>query len=155
MKRIIKTRRTLCMALPLLLLPLCAGLCSKKHATCHHELTFVNNSDTAISLRSMLYYDKEGQRLVTLDGRIMANIEESTIDIEPNDILVIKHPRYYCFEEILGEYEIYIVPKATLNETTWTTIDSLEYYWDILKIIDLAEMGVDSLRKTNFTVYYP
>ena len=155
MKRIIKTRRTLCMALPLLLLPLCAGLCSKKHATCHHELTFVNNSDTAISLRSMLYYDKEGQRLVTLDENIIANTEEFPINIEPNDTLVIKHPRYYCFEEILGEYEIYVVTKATPNVTTCTTIDSLEYYWDILKIIDLAEMGVDSLKKTNFTVYYP
>ncbi len=149
MKRIIKTRRTLCMALPLLLLPLCAGLCGKDPAACHKILTVVNQSDSTISFRTLSSYPKEGKRYVSLGGCFY----QYPVDLQPNDTLVFENLSRYCIEEELFRYSLYVVPKATPD--ILTTMDSLEMVYDILKIIDLAEMGVDSLRKTNFTVYYP
>ena len=65
----------------------------------------------------------------------------------------------WCLEELLlgnepaTNFTVYVLPPQTPD--IMTTMDSLEIVYDILKIIDLAEMGVDSLKKTSFTVYYP
>ena len=146
MKRIIKTRRTLCMALPLLLLPLCAGLCSKDPAACHKILTVVNQSDSTISIARLGHYNNQVS---------LGCIEK----VSSNDTVEIRMSVRSCLEELLSgnepatNFTVYALPQSTPN--ILTTMDSLEMVYDILKIIDLAEMGVDSLKKTNFTVYYP
>ena len=47
----------------------------------------------------------------------------------------------------------YVLPEG--YPSIETTRDSLYVVYDILKTIDLQELGVDSLLKTDYTVYYP
>lgn len=146
MKRTVKTRRILCLALPLLLLPLIAGLCCKKPDTCHHKISIVNNSDSTISIARLGHYNNQVS---------FGCIEK----VSSKDTVEIQMSVRWCLEELLSgnepatNFTVYVLPPPTLD--ILTTMDSLEIVYDILKIIDLAEMGVDSLKKTSFTVYYP
>ena len=50
-------------------------------------------------------------------------------------------------------FKLWILPE----NYNWvgTTHDSLEILYNVLKTIDLVELGLDSLAKTDYTVYYP
>ena len=137
--------RLIPLALPLLFLLFSAGMC-KKPGTCHQTITMVNHSDSVVSIAILGHYNGK----VSL-GRIESVAQHDTVEIP----MLLR----WCLEESLvssepaTNYTLWVLPETfPLVETTF---DSLEFSYDILKTIDLMQIGVDSLLKTDFTVYYP
>ncbi len=120
------------------------GSCRCKPEICHHYVYFVNNSDSTVSVS--LFSGMVGYDVVFLP---------KIADAKPHDTIEIENSGRYCLEEVL-QYEAYtffVLPEGyTFVETT---LDSLEIAYNILKKINLNELGPDSLLKTNYTVYYP
>lgn len=127
--------------------------CRQKTETCHKHISVVNNSVNPITVRTMDYYTMYDKTLVSLCGCVG---KEPSI-IAPKDILTIDVSRYCLEDEILVEndnnFSFFILDTST--PCISTTKDSLDIVYNILKKINLAEIGVDSLVKTGFTVYYP
>lgn len=127
--------------------------CGQKTETCHKHISVVNNSVNPITVRTMDYYTMYDKTLVSLCGCVG---KEPSI-IAPGDTLTIDVSRY-CLEDEISvgnddNYSFFILDKST--PCLSTTKDSLDIVYDILKKINLAEIGVDSLIKTDFTIYYP
>lgn len=137
----------LILALPLLALSLCSSLCRRKPEICHYTVSFVNNSDSIVSICRFGWFNGK----VSLD-----KIAES----KPYDTMEITMSQRWCLEEQLSSsiqpstnFTLCVLPETyTYVETT---MDSLEISYNILKTINLVELGQDSLLKTNYTVYYP
>lgn len=119
------------------------GSCRCKPEICHHYVYFVNNSDSTISV-------------CKLASSIAYACLPKIAEVKPHDTIEIEESKRYCLEEVLPyerEHTLFILPESyTLAHTT---IDSLEIAYNILKTINLVELGPDSLLKTNYTVYYP
>ena len=129
----------------LLLLPLLMDSCFKTR-TCHQSIKVVNNSENTISVRNLSMYQHDGVEDVWLfdKGQSVSPQETATIQV------IIRH----CLEEYRNApMEYYVLPEG--YPCIITTRDSLNIVYDILKIIDLDELGVDSLVRTDYTVYYP
>jgi len=127
--------------------------CGQKTETCHKHISVVNNSANPITVRTLDYYYINGKTIVSLCGCVG---KEPSI-IAPKDILTIDVSRY-CLEDEISvgnddNYSFFILDTST--PCLSTTKDSLDIVYDILKKINLAEVGVDSLIKTDFTIYYP
>jgi len=132
------------------------AMCScHKTDTCNRIVSVVNNSDTTIRVSRISYIFRNGQNYCYLTGN----------SIEPHSSFPVSMVARECLEEILpycdtpdGEpssnFTFYVIPNnSVLIETA--SVDSIEIVYDILKKINLAEIGVDSLIKTDFTIYYP
>lgn len=134
------------LCLPIIALSLCSSTCQMKPDTCHRSISIVNNSDSTISIARLGHYNNQVS---------FGCIEK----VSSKDTVEIQMSVRWCLEELLSgnepatNFTVYVLPPPTPD--ILTTMDSLEIVYDILKIIDLAEMGVDSLKKTSFTVYYP
>jgi hypothetical protein len=80
-------------------------------------------------------------------------------EIRPKDTAEISMELRWCLEEMLlsdlpsVNYTLCVLPET--YSYVHTTLDSLEIAYDVLKKIDLMELGPDSLLKTNYTVCYP
>ena len=131
----------------LLALAFCSGSCNEKLETCHRVISIVNNSDSVISICRFGWIDANHCGL----GKISEIKSKDTVDIE------MFHR--WCLEELLLEnqpatnYTLCVLPENF--SYIHTTLDSLEISYNILKTIDLVELGPDSLLKTDYTVYYP
>lgn len=135
----------LVLAYSLFLLPLFMGSCIKT-GTCHQAIKVVNNSENTISVRNLSMYQHDGVEYVWLfdKGQSVSPQETATIQV------IIRR----CLEEYRNvPMEYYVLPDSF--PCIETTRDSLYIVYDILKTIDLDELGVDSLVKTDYTVYYP
>lgn len=90
-------------------------------------------------------YQHNGVEYVWLfdDGQSVSPQDTATIQV------IIRH----CLEEYDTPMAYYVLPEG--YPSIETTRDSLYVVYDILKTIDLQELGVDSLLKTDYTVYYP
>lgn len=129
----------------LLLLPLFMGSCVR-FGTCHQAIKVVNNSDSTISIRDLAMSQKNGVVYVWLydSGRSVAPQETVTVEV------IIRR----CLEDYHNDPLLYyVLPEG--YPSIKTSPDSLYIVYDILKTIDLQELGVDSLLKTDYTVYYP
>ena len=140
--------RLIPLALPLLFLLFSAEMC-KKPDTCHRTLTMVNHSDSVVSFRTLCRFYHDQQEYVDLGLCFFYKPD----NVFPLESIAYSDLSRYCLEETYKSYVIYVVPGFTPNIIT--TPDSLEIKYNILKKIDLEEIGVDSLLKTDFTVYYP
>jgi hypothetical protein len=131
-------------AISLLLLPLFVSSCGKI-GTCHQAIKVVNNSEDTISVRDLSMSQHNGVEYVWLfdDGQSVSPQDTATIQV------IIRH----CLEEYDTPMAYYVLPEG--YPSIKTTRDSLYVVYDILKTIDLQELGVDSLLKTDYTVYYP
>ena len=131
-------------AISLLLLPLFVSSCGKI-GTCHQAIKVVNNSEDTISVRDLSMSQHNGVEYVWLfdDGQ----------SVSPQDTATIQVIIRYCLEEYDTPMAYYVLPEG--YPSIKTTRDSLYVVYDILKTIDLQELGVDSLLKTDYTVYYP
>ena len=131
-------------AISLLLLPLFVSSCGKI-GTCHQAIKVVNNSEDTISVRDLSMSQHNGVEYVWLfdDGQSVFPQDTATIQV------IIRH----CLEEYDTPMAYYVLPEG--YPSIKTTRDSLYVVYDILKTIDLQELGVDSLLKTDYTVYYP
>ena len=132
--------------LSLFLLPIFAASCGKI-GTCHQAIKVVNNSERAISVRDLSISLKNGIEHVWLNGLGGASIA-------PQDTATIQVIIRHCLEEYLNVPMVYYVLPDNFP-CIKTTRDSLYIVYDVLKTIDLQELGVDSLVKTDYTVYYP
>lgn len=134
----------------LLGLLLCSVDCPRKKEPCHHTITVVNNSDSVVTIC-------EAMHNINNNYWVLIKIH----DINPNDALEYSAlARYQCYEdEILNAPDAHWSSVFVLSNTyeyiQTPTYDSLFIKYDVLKHIDLAELGIDSLFKTDFTVYYP
>lgn len=131
-------------ACTLFLLPLFMGSCIKT-GTCHQAVKVVNNSENTISVRNLSMSQHDGVEYVWLfdKGQSVSPQETATIQV------IIRR----CLEEYRNTPMYYILPEG--YPSIKTTRDSLFIVYDILKTIDLDELGVDSLLKTDYTVYFP
>ena len=125
---------------------LCLSEC-RRHP-CHTDVTVVNNSDSTVSICKITcgYYYKYWL------GKV--------IEIEPQKSTTIRMaPRTDCLEDLSSYapgdlFTLCVLPEEyTLIETS--SYDSLFIVYDVLKIINLQELGIDYLEKTDFKVYYP
>lgn len=134
----------LVLAYSLFLLPLFMGSCIKT-GTCHQAIKVVNNSENTISVRNLSMSQHDGVEYVWLfdKGQSVSPQETATIQV------IIRR----CLEEYRNTPMYYILPEG--YPSIKTTRDSLFIVYDILKTIDLDELGVDSLVRTDYTVYYP
>lgn len=117
-----------------------------KPKTCHQAVKVVNNSENTISVRNLSMSQHDGVEYVWLfdKGQSVSPQETATIQV------IIRR----CLEEYRNvPMEYYVLPEG--YPSIKTTRDSLYIVYDILKTIDLDELGVDSLLKTDYTVYYP
>ena len=73
--------------------------------------------------------------------------------VSPQETATIQVIIRRCLEEYRNTPMYYILPEG--YPSIKTTRDSLFIVYDILKTIDLDELGVDSLVRTDYTVYYP
>ena len=133
-------------AFSLFLLPLFAGSCGKI-CTCHQAIKVVNNSERAISVRDLSISLKNGVEHVWLNG-------QGGSSIAPHDTAIIQVIIRSCLETYYNSPMVYYVLPDDFP-CIKTTRDSLYIVYDVLKTIDLQELGVDSLVKTDYTVYYP
>ncbi|KWW25294.1 MAG: hypothetical protein Q4F82_04605 [bacterium] len=147
MKKRFKTQ-LFAIILPLIVLPLCAGLCKKNPDTCHQSIKVVNNSDRTVSIRRPALFLRPGA-----DEEVWLP-EQNAFTVTPKDTAMIQLIMHDCLEEYSHtSFPLYVLPDSfPCITTTW---DSLYIAYDILKTIDLQDLGVDSLVKTDFTVYYP
>ena len=131
-------------ACTLFLLHLFMGSCIKTK-TCHQAVKVVNNSENTISVRNLSMSQHDGVEYVWLfdKGQSVSPQETATIQV------IIRR----CLEEYRNTPMYYILPEG--YPSIKTTRDSLYIVYDILKTIDLDELGVDSLVRTDYTVYYP
>lgn len=131
----------------LLVLSLCSSSCRTKPETCHKSVKIANNSDSTVSICRFGWFSAE---ICTLD---------KIAEIRPKDTAEISMELRWCLEEMLlsdlpsVNYTLCVLPET--YSYVHTTLDSLEIAYDVLKKIDLMELGPDSLLKTNYTVYYP
>lgn len=131
----------------LLVLALCSNSCHRKYETCHKSVKIANNSDSTVSICRFGWFSAE---ICTLD---------KIAEIRPKDTAEISMELRWCLEEMLlsdlpsVNYTLCVLPET--YSYVHTTLDSLEIAYDVLKKIDLMELGPDSLLKTNYTVYYP
>ena len=134
----------LVLAYSLFLLPLFMGSCIKT-GTCHQAIKVVNNSENTISVRNLSMSQHDGVEYVWLfdKGQSVSPQETATIQV------IIRR----FLEEYRNTPMYYILPEG--YPSIKTTRDSLFIVYDILKTIDLDELGVDSLVRTDYTVYYP
>ena len=130
----------------LFILPLSIGLCSKRPESCHQSIRVVNNSDMTIYIGDPIYY-------LNSNGAVEIGIFDCCDPISPKDVAVIQVIGRRCLEEYNTPMSFYVLPESSPN--IYTAQDSLYIVYDILKTIDLQELGVDSLVKTDYTVYYP
>ncbi len=116
-----------------------------KPKTCHQAVKVVNNSENTISVRNLSMSQHDGVEYVWLfdKGQSVSPQETATIQV------IIRR----CLEEYRNTPMYYILPEG--YPSIKTTRDSLFIVYDILKTIDLDELGVDSLVRTDYTVYYP
>lgn len=116
-----------------------------KPKTCHQAVKVVNNSENTISVRNLSMYQHDGVEYVWLfdEGQSVSPQETATIQV------IIRR----CLEEYRNTPMYYILPEG--YPSIKTTRDSLFIVYDILKTIDLDELGVDSLVRADYTVYYP
>jgi len=127
---------------------LCFVSCSRKPETCHKTVKFVNNSDYIVSICDFSWFGVEELAL----GKIA--------EANPQDTVEVPMSLRWCLEEELlssiqpsTNYTLCVLPETYTY--VHTTMDSLEISYNILKTINLMEMGPDSLLKTDYTVYYP
>ena len=130
----------------LILLTLCSTKC--RRGPCHQYITVVNNSDSIVSICNIWRF---WDHTVALDGGDKLNPKESaTIQMTT---------RTGCLEDLLStpepatSYTLFILPETF--SSIHTTYDSLYLVYDILKTINLKELGLSYLEETDFTVYYP
>lgn len=125
-------------------------LCSTKcrRGPCHQYITVVNNSDSIVSICNIWRF---WDHTVALDGGDKLNPQESaTIQMTT---------RTGCLEDLLStpepatSYTLFILPETF--SSIHTTYDSLYLVYDILKTINLKELGLSYLEETDYTVYYP
>ena len=128
------------------ILSLCSSKCNRD--PCHENITVVNNSDSIVSICDL--------GLDTYHNYWLGKITE----VKPKESAEIPMTIRWCLEDLLltsdpaTNYTLYVLPADyTFVETT--TYDSLYIVYDVLKTIDLMELGPDSLLRTNYTVYYP
>lgn len=106
----------------------------------------MNNSDSVVSICGFTWLSG-GQ--VALGKITEAGIRD-TVEVLS---------RRWCLEELLISNEpatnhtLCVLPETYTY--VHTTIDSLEISYNILKTINLVELGPDSLLRTNYMVYYP
>ena len=130
----------------LLALAFCSGSCNKIQ-TCHQAIKVVNNSERAISVRNLSIYRTNGVEYVWLNG-------QGGSSIAPQDTATIQVIIRSCLETYYNSPMVYYVLPDNFP-CIETTRDSLYIVYDVLKTIDLQELGIDSLLKTDYTVYYP
>ena len=130
----------------ILLLPLFMGSCIKTR-TCHQAIKVVNNSENTISVRSLSIYQNNGVEHVWLNG-------QGGSSIAPQDTATIQVIIRSCLETYYNSPMVFYVLPDNFP-CIETTRDSLYIVYDVLKTIDLQELGIDSLLKTDYTVYYP
>ena len=132
-------------AISLLLLPLFVGSCIKT-GTCHQAIKVVNNSENTISVRNLSMSQHNGVEYVWLfdEGQSVSPQETASIQV------IIRS----CLETYYNSPMVYYVLPDDFPSIK-TTRDSLYIVYNVLKTIDLQELGVDSLVKTDYTVYYP
>lgn len=135
------------LAFSLLLLPILVESCCNKPVTCHQAIKVINNSEGTVSVRTpSMYLKPNGVEYVRLD-------DSHSYSILSRDTAVIPVIMRHCLEEYDTPMLFYVLPESfPCIETTW---DSLYTVYDILKTINLQELGVDSLIKTDYTVYFP
>ena len=129
-------------------LSLSLGSCHRRPEICHQNVKFVNNSDSIVSICHFGWFSAEELAL----GKIA--------EANPQDTVEILMSYRWCLEEQLlssiqpsTNYTLCVLPETYTY--VHTTMDSLEISYNILKTINLMEMGPDSLLKTDYTVYYP
>lgn len=130
----------------LFILPLSVGLCSKKPETCHQSIRVVNNSEKTIYIGSPIYY-------LNSNGTVEVGVFDCCDPISPQDVAIIQVIIRRCLEEYSTPMSFYVLSESSSN--IYTTQDSLYFVYNILKTIDLQALGVDSLVKTDYTVFYP
>lgn len=141
------TSRLFSFAFLLLFLPLSVGFCTKRPESCHQSIRVVNNSDITI-------YIGETWSCLNSNGTIEVGIFDCCAPISPKDAAVIQVINRRCLEEYYNTpMSFYVLPESSSN--IYTAQDSLYIVYNILKTIDLQALGVDSLMKTDYTVYYP
>lgn len=134
----------------LLILPLSAGLCTKRPATCHQTIKVVNNSENTIFLGRPGYFPN----IIGTEYVEDVGLFDCCEPIPSQDTVVVQVVNRHCLEDYDScPMSFYILP--TPPSGIITTSDSLYIVYDILKTIDLQELGVDSLVKTDYTFFYP
>lgn len=136
-------------AFPLLFLLLSAGLCSKKPNTCHKSIKVVNESENTIYLGCLGYFPN----IIGTEHLEDIGLFDCYEPIPSQDTVIVQVISRHCLEDYDAPMSFYVLP--TPPSGIITTSDSLYIVYDILKIIDLQELGIDSLVKTDYTVYYP
>lgn len=130
----------------LILLTLCSTKC-KRNEMCHKTITVVNNSDSVVSVCHIWHFVDNSCSLSDWDK------------VKPKEKVEIEMNSRWCLEDLLlssepaTNYTLYVLPE-TYSEIH-TSYDSLYIVYNVLKIIDLMELGPDNLEKTDYTVYYP
>ncbi len=128
------------------ILSLCSSKCNRD--PCHKNITVANNSDSIVSI---CYLARDTYYNYWLSKKT---------EVNPKDCTEISKTIRWCLEDLLvssepaTNYTLYILP-ADYTFIKTTTYDSLFIVYDVLKTIDLMELGPDSLLRTNYTVYYP
>ena len=131
----------------LLGLLLCSVDCPRKKGPCHKTITVVNNSDSVVSVCHIWHFVDNSCSLSDWDK------------VKPKEKVEIEMNSRWCLEDLLlssepaTNYTLYVLPE-TYSEIH-TSYDSLYIVYNVLKIIDLMELGPDNLEKTDYTVYYP
>lgn len=135
----------------LLGLLLCSVDCPRKKEPCHDTITVVNNSDSVVTICEFSHdvYDN------TWSLTNMGNVNPK--DAGEFSPLITG---YQCYEEELlnapnARYSSIFILSNTYQFIETSTYDSLFIVYDVLKYIDLAKLGPDSLYLTDYTVYYP
>ena len=137
-------------AFPLLFLLLSAGLCSKKPNTCHKSIKVVNESEDTI------FFGMPGHfpHIIGTEYLMDIGLFDWCEPIPPKDTVAVQVFFGDCLEDY-GDCPMDFYLLSTPPSGIITTSDSLYIVYNILKKIDLQELGVDSLVKTDYTVYYP
>ena len=136
----------------LLALPILFQMCVKPEM-CHKGLSFTNKSDTTINVARVLGSG---------DG---IHYFLSGCPISPDTSVFILMLKRNCLEDLLANdnlddettlySRIFYFYHGNPKFIETTDIDSIGILYNVVKTFDLQNADVDSLVKTNFTVYYP
>ena len=136
-----------CIAMPILF-----QMCVKPK-TCHKYLTFTNKSDSTVMVAQVLgsgdgihyflsgyplYPDSSSSELMLYKGCLEDLFANGNLD-----------------EMIHSSRRIFYFYQGNPKFIETTDIDSIGILYNVVKTFDLQKADVDSLVKTNFTVYYP
>ena len=138
----------------LAMLALVLESCDK--SPCHQEIYIKNASDTPIKIMQVCGFNPEPVKYALINvGALTYPGETTTVEIAYRRNCIEELIEWTLSHPSLGLQPIYICDTALPEQLFYSTVDSVLLNYPILGRISLLDIGIDSLKRCDFTLQFP